>query len=227
MLTTILDTYIATLRSDRPVTPILIDEDGAISLLASIFGEEILGFHEYKTGDFPGVFFYGVAEEKQHFDILTVRRCIADMSLEPYSGKNIAVLRDFHTATLEAQNAILKLLEDCPSYSAIILVVADVESLLDTIRSRTISLFYSRDSFTLDAQVRQYMNDFLVGRVDDLVRYLFDAKYTKEEAIAILRYGIFSGNGDSRFVEGIENLFSTNESPRNILDSILLIPERV
>lgn len=149
------------------------------------------------------------------------------MSLEPYSGKNIAVLRDFHTATLEAQNAILKLLEDCPSYSAIILVVADIESLLDTIRSRTLSLYHSGSTFSLDIQVRQDIDDFFSGRVDNFVRYLFDAKYTKEEAIAILRYVMLSGYGDARYIGAIENLFSTNESPRNILESIFLIPEWV
>lgn len=146
------------------------------------------------------------------------------MSLEPYEGKNLAILRDFHTATLDAQNAMLKLLEDCPSYAAIILVVADIESLLDTIRSRVISLYMSTEEFHLSSDVHAWMDDFFVGRIDTFVRYLYDAKYTKEEAIAILRYAITRDtlHPTSLYEQGIESIFSTNESPRNILDSAFL-----
>ena len=100
------------------------------------------------------IFLYGIPEEKQHLDIVTVRKCIADMGLRPYEGKNIAILRDFDTATLEAQNAMLKLLEDCPEYAAIILVLNDPEAIIDTIRSRTISLYMNESVFQLSSEIR-------------------------------------------------------------------------
>jgi DNA polymerase-3 subunit delta' len=43
-------------------------------------------------------------------------------------------------ATTEAMNACLKLLEEPPSYALIFLTVKHGESLLETIRSRTINL---------------------------------------------------------------------------------------
>lgn len=219
-----LSAYLTSLRSTNPTTPIIIDENGALSVLSSYLWQEISSFDEIQTGDFPWLFLYGIPEEKQHFDILTVRKCIADMSLEPYEGKNFAILRDFHTATLDAQNAMLKLLEDCPNYTAIILVVADIESLLDTIRSRVISLYMSMEEFRLSSEIRAWMDDFFTGRIDTFVKYLYDAKYTKEEAIAMLRYAISldTVHPTSIYEQGIESIFSTNENPRNILDSAFL-----
>lgn len=155
-----LSSYIASLKKESAITPIIIDKNGAISILSDYYGQEIISLDEIKTGDFPGIFMYGIPEEKQHLDMATIRKCIADMNLEPYSGKSVAVLRDFHTATLDAQNAMLKLLEDCPGYVAIILVVDDIESVLDTVRSRVVSFYYYRDDFFLDSGIKNKINQF-------------------------------------------------------------------
>lgn len=219
-----ISSYIESLRTGSSTTPIVIDENGAISLLSSYYGNQFDSLEDTQTGDYPGLFVYRISSEKQHFDILTVRKCIADMMLEPFSWKNLAVLKDFHTATLDAQNAMLKLLEDCPSYLAIILVVADEESLLDTVRSRVISLYSRSAGFFLDSHIRKKMDLFFSGEVDEFVAYLHDAKYTKEEAVSILHHAITYG--DPMYIpiyeRGIGELFSTNENPRNILDASFL-----
>ncbi len=221
-----LSSYITSLRGANPTTPIIIDENGAISCLSEYMGKDIVSFDECLTGEMGNIFLYGIPEEKQHFDIITVRKCIADMGFRPYEGKTIAVLRDFDTATLEAQNAMLKLLEDCPEYVAIMLVVDDLESLIDTIRSRTISLYRRESGFYLSGEVQKWVDDFFIGEKDDLIKYLYIATYKKEEAIAILRYAFqrVPNNSIVPYEQGILDLFSTNENPRNIIDRIFLIP---
>lgn len=58
------------------------------------------------------------------------------LAIKPYRAKNkVAIIRDSHLLSLEAANALLKTLEEPPSY-AIIILVADDNNLLETIISR-------------------------------------------------------------------------------------------
>ncbi|HZJ84120.1 MAG TPA: hypothetical protein VFD02_01075 [Syntrophomonadaceae bacterium] len=58
------------------------------------------------------------------------------LALKPYRSKHrIAIIRDSHLISDEAANALLKTLEEPPSY-AVIILVADRDSLLETIISR-------------------------------------------------------------------------------------------
>ncbi|MBC7076505.1 MAG: DNA polymerase III subunit [Syntrophomonadaceae bacterium] len=88
--------------------------------------------------------------EKAHPDILIIEKAenrsmiskdqIKQMeswfSLKPYRSKHrIVIIRDCHLMTLEAANAVLKILEEPPEYGIIILI-SERNSLLETILSR-------------------------------------------------------------------------------------------
>lgn len=66
-----------------------------------------------------------------------VREMIKEASKQPFEGKrSVAILPEAHLATVEAQNAFLKLLEEPPPSTALILVTDHPDKLLSTIRSR-------------------------------------------------------------------------------------------
>lgn len=66
-----------------------------------------------------------------------VRDLIRMMSLMRMSaGPRIAIVRDAHRLTMEAQSALLKLLEEPPGAALIVLVTENPASLLATVRSR-------------------------------------------------------------------------------------------
>jgi len=66
-----------------------------------------------------------------------VRSLQRELSLSPYEGRwRICILSDFHYATTEAANALLKTLEEPPSRVIIILTTTDTSLLLPTIVSR-------------------------------------------------------------------------------------------
>jgi DNA polymerase-3 subunit delta' len=66
-----------------------------------------------------------------------VRDLIRTMSLKRVSaGPRIAIVRDAHRLTVEAQNALLKLLEEPPGSALIVLVTENAAALLPTVRSR-------------------------------------------------------------------------------------------
>jgi len=66
-----------------------------------------------------------------------VREMIKEASKQPFEGKrSVAILPEAHLATVEAQNAFLKLLEEPPPSTVLILVTDHPDKLLSTIRSR-------------------------------------------------------------------------------------------
>jgi len=66
-----------------------------------------------------------------------VRDLIRRMSLKSMSaGPRIAILRDAHQLTIDAQSSLLKLLEEPPGSSVIVLVTENPAALLPTVRSR-------------------------------------------------------------------------------------------
>ncbi len=66
-----------------------------------------------------------------------VRAVQHDLALSPVEGKfRVAIFNQFELATIEAQNALLKTLEEPPSYAVLIVLASDPELLLPTIVSR-------------------------------------------------------------------------------------------
>jgi DNA polymerase-3 subunit delta' len=60
-----------------------------------------------------------------------------DLALSPHEGQwRVCIISDFQTATVEAENALLKTLEEPPSRAVIILTATDASLLLPTIVSR-------------------------------------------------------------------------------------------
>jgi DNA polymerase-3 subunit delta' len=72
-----------------------------------------------------------------HVKIDQVRALQHDLALRPLEGRyRVAIFDQFETATVEAQNALLKTLEEPPDYAVLIVLTSDPELLLPTIVSR-------------------------------------------------------------------------------------------
>ncbi len=79
----------------------------------------------------------GVSESGQTITIEEIRRIKNFVSLSPYAGPyKFVVINDAHLMTTEAQNALLKVLEEPSPSSVLILITANPNSLLPTIVSR-------------------------------------------------------------------------------------------
>ena len=68
--------------------------------------------------------------------IAQIRKLQSDILVKPYKSYKIYVIDEALKMTVEAQNALLKTLEEPPKYAIIILITNNKESLLDTIKSR-------------------------------------------------------------------------------------------
>lgn len=107
------------------------------------------------SGNHPDIIF--VTHEKPNtISVDDVRRQVnEDIQIKPYSGKyKIYVIADADLMTVQAQNAILKTIEEPPAYAVILLLTENADSLLQTIRSRCVMLKLRN---VRDALVKKYL----------------------------------------------------------------------
>lgn len=82
-----------------------------------------------------------------------------DVGIKPYSGpRKIYLINEAEKMTVQAQNAILKTLEEPPSYAVILLLTTNVNVLLPTILSRCVVLNMKP---VPDEQVKRYLMEQL------------------------------------------------------------------
>ena len=89
----------------------------------------------------------GCGEGKNTVSVETIRNLQDDIVTAPvFSAKKIYVIDTAEKMTEQAQNALLKILEEPPSYAMILLMCNNILSMLGTIRSRVIRIDFSRNT---------------------------------------------------------------------------------
>ena len=125
-----------------------------------------------------------------------------DVGIKPYSSPyKVYIMNEAEKMTVQAQNAILKTLEEPPEYAVIILLTTNVNSLLPTILSRCVVLNMKP---VADDKVRKYLMEQLevpdykaevcvafargnVGKAKALASSE-DFENVKSEALSLLKY---------------------------------------
>ncbi len=97
-----------------------------------------------------------VTHEKTTISVDDVRRQInQDISIKPYSSRyKIYIVDEAEKMNVQAQNALLKTIEEPPEYAVILLLTTNGDSFLPTIRSRCVSL---RLKAVEDSLIREFL----------------------------------------------------------------------
>lgn len=100
-----------------------------------------------KAGNHPDILKVS-PDEKGKIGIEAVQGLQKSLSLAKYQkeGTRVAIIEDAHTMTIPAQNSLLKVLEEPPANTLIILTATDKTSLLITILSRCQTVFMAPQS---------------------------------------------------------------------------------
>lgn len=129
-------------------------------------------------------------------------RINGDIAIKPYSSPyKIYIINDAEKMTVQAQNALLKTLEEPPAYAVIILLTTNVNALLQTILSRCVILHMKPvadelvKKFLMEKmQVPDYKAEVCVafargniGKAKHLAASE-DFDHVKEEALSLLKY---------------------------------------
>lgn len=129
------------------------------------------------------------------------KQVVNDIDLKPYSSKyKIYIIPDAQLMNPQAQNALLKTLEEPPEYAIILLLTNNVDKFLPTILSRCIVLNfkpveqlqmmeYLVTQLGLDQEKARFCTDFAQGNLGKAVRLAISQDYNeiREESIHLLR----------------------------------------
>ncbi len=135
----------------------------ALSLLCEQDGDEpcmeCVSCRQVQDGNHPDVI-YVTHEKPASIGVEDIRRQVADtVMIRPYRSEyKIYIIDDAEKMTVQAQNALLKTLEEPPAYVVILLLAANEEALLPTILSRCVRLKLRPLS---DQEIKGYLTEKL------------------------------------------------------------------
>lgn len=111
---------------------------------------------------------YGIESKSDIVSVDTIRAASADMYMKPYlADKRVFIVPNAEKMNAQAQNALLKIFEEPPAYCVIILITQNDNMLLQTIRSRAITM---RFGVLDDSEVKDYVANKGMDVADIVVR---------------------------------------------------------
>ncbi len=142
------------------------------------------------------------------FGIENVRDLQKTIFLKPLKSKEkIVVVEDFQTATIEAQNAMLKILEEPPNNTIIILTSQSIRFVIPTVLSRT-TLVHLEDEEKNDRDSKSTEELLKIITMTDEEKLYLAQEKSKDKELAI--------NWVVKLIYGSRNLLLENSSRQNI-----------
>ena len=136
---------------------------------------------EFETENHPD--FKIIVPDGKNIKIEQIREFQSKIYEKPViSSKKVYIIDDADLMTKEAQNCLLKTLEEPPSYVVIILIISNENKLLNTIKSRCIKIVFS--SLNVN-ELKQFLKEEnidnkVLKRADGSIKKLIHIKENKE-----------------------------------------------
>ena len=139
---------------------------------------------EAKADTNPDIIYPKPEKDKKSIGVNVMRGVEEDAGIKPFSAsRKVYVFEDGNLLTEQAQNVFLKTLEEPPEYAAFIIVIDNADTLLETIRSRSVIVHFPNVS---DKMVREYITEKypeVDERLDFLVKYCAGVPLTADTVI--------------------------------------------
>ena len=176
-----------------------------------------------------------VRHEKVSIGVEDIRRQVnADIHVKPYKGPyKIYIIDEAEQLTEQAQNALLKTIEEPPGYALIILLATNIEVLLPTILSRSVVLNLKpieeqkiKEFLMLNHNIPDYMAEmaakFSGGNIGKAIKYALsgDFEKLKEDILHILKY--MDEMELSEIISGIQTVSQNRTSLEDSIDLMML-----
>lgn len=183
------------------------------------------------SGNHPDVIH--VTHEKVSIGVDDIRiQLNQDIGIKPYSSKyKIYIIDEADLMTEQAQNALLKTIEEPPAYGIIVLLTNNVSKLLPTILSRCVTLNLKPISsevikkqlmieYSIPDYVAALSASFCQGNMGRAIRYASSEEFlkVKEEVLHLVKY-----IDDMEIYEIIDSLKRMSENKLEINDYIDLM----
>lgn len=148
------------------------------------------------------------------------------------SPKKRIVVVEAHTMTVEAQNSMLKMLEEPQEYAQIILVTPSLDSLLPTVQSRCHIMQQAAQPLAADAQAIELARTLDQASVSEKITLAQTEAKSRQEAKAVIKrllltqQAALSAKAESKQVDRMEALFAAltqldaNTNHRMVLEHV-------
>lgn len=161
-----------------------------------------------------------------------IMELIEFFSIRPFDSKyKIAIVEDFDKATIEAQNAFLKTLEEGPNYAKMILLAENSKNILETVLSRvkkykftSIASYkiaeYLIENFNIQEEEALFIAKYSNGSIGKAIKLAenSDFKLVRRDYIEIFDRAL---KGEKDYVLSNIDIFSNVENLEEILDMYL------
>lgn len=141
-------------------------------------------------------------EKPNTIGVEDIRKVTGDIAIKPYSSpRKIYIINEAEKMTVQAQNALLKTLEEPPAYVVILLLTTNVDTLLPTIQSRCVLLTMKpvkdeavKNFLMKDLMIPEYKADVCVafarGNVGKAKALASSEEFEniKSDAVTLLKY---------------------------------------
>ena len=190
----------------------------------------------------PDILFVNSAgsESGQTIAIEEVRKIKNFVYLSPYVGKHkFIIIDDAHLMTVEAQNALLKILEEPNPSSILILISANPESLLPTITSRCQEIkFFPHPGPAIESVLAEsgaskvkadFLMDFANGRIGLVKKIIEEKSYDEVEGSVKELMGLVKADINERLIvaQKLTDEKNKGELPRKVLYWTLYLRTRL
>ena len=125
-------------------------------------------------------------EKPKTFSVEDARRLAQDVQIRPFSSaRKVYLIPDAHLMNTEAQNTLLKTLEEPPEYVVLLLLTDSADRMLETIRSRCVLIdiessgrVIPEDALSLAMRILLNIRDMTLPEILEAVRELTAYKLT-------------------------------------------------
>ena len=162
------------------------------------------------------------------------KQVIADVGILPFSSKyKIYIIKDAEKMNEQAQNAILKTIEEPPEYVIIILLSANKGKLLQTVKSRCVLLDikpvdknvikeYLIKKYASPDYAAEVAAEFSAGNIGRAVRYVTEGDFTemKDEIVRLMRR--LDNERLSSVIESVKSLEGYKNEIKDCIDLMKL-----
>lgn len=210
---------------------LIVGEDGiGKSFVAEEFAHKLIGVKDVKTH----VDIIKYKSEKASFGVEAVRDIITESNKKPYEGdKKVIIIYQGEKLTIQAQNALLKTIEEPPSGVFIILLTESSELILDTIKSRCqihklsplnkeeMINFINSNYSDIDKNLINTLISFSEGIPGRVEKFLNDEEFNKIREKVIELLGEINTRNSSITIKYADEFFSMKGKENEILTIIL------
>lgn len=178
---------------------------------------------------------YLTHEKPNTISVDDVRRQInQDISVKPYSSKyKVYIVDEAEKMNVQAQNALLKTIEEPPAYAVILLLTANADAFLPTIRSRCVALELKavedrkvREFLMRNCQVPDYKADICVafaqGNVGRAMMLAASERFNELKDFTVQLLRRLGGIPDYDLLQEIKPLNDFKEDIQDFFDLLLL-----